>query len=205
MLELDHFAVAGETLAEAREHVEEALGVPMQRGGQHAVFHTHNALLGLDDGLYLEAIAIDPEAPKPDRPRWFGLDRFAGKPRLTNWICRAQELTDLLPKIPFDLGQPVDLQRGALRWQMAVPENGALPFDNCAPAVIEWKTEDHPATRLTRHGIRLRSLTIWHPQAGLLAEVLQPLLADPRILFDTGSPALQAEFETPHGRRELLR
>jgi len=42
------------------------LGVPFQPGGRHDVFGTHNALLGLADGLYIEAIAIaiDPDAPQ---------------------------------------------------------------------------------------------------------------------------------------------
>ena len=73
MIEFDHIAISGETLAEATEHVEAALGVSLQPGGEHAVFHTHNTLLGLEDGLYLEAIAINPNAPTPDRPaglRW---------------------------------------------------------------------------------------------------------------------------------------
>ncbi len=55
---LDHLAVSGETLEAAQNYVEEALGVSMQTGGEHAVFHTHNKLMGLADGLYLEAIAI---------------------------------------------------------------------------------------------------------------------------------------------------
>lgn len=205
MLELDHVAVSGETLDEARAFVEEALGVPLQPGGRHAVFNTHNALLGLEDGLYLEAIAIDPEAPAPDRPRWFDLDRFEGPPRLTNWICRTDRLTDATEKIPFDFGDPVDLERGTLRWQMAVPESGALPFDNCAPALMQWKTDVHPATRLEQSGVRLRRLVIRHPQAGVLSEALLPLLSDMRVVFDTGSPGLLAEFDTPHGVREISR
>ena len=57
---LDHIAVSGETLAAAIDAVATTLGASMQPGGQHDVFGTHNALLGLEDGLYLEAIAIDP-------------------------------------------------------------------------------------------------------------------------------------------------
>lgn len=71
MLTLDHIAMVGETLEEAAHAVETALGVAMQTGGQHARFATHNRLLGLADGLYLEAIAIDPGAPQPACPRWF--------------------------------------------------------------------------------------------------------------------------------------
>ena len=137
---LDHLAVSGATLAEATAHVEDALGVRMQPGGEHDVFHTHNTLLGLEDGLYFEAIAVNPAAPDPDRPRWFDLDRFSGPARLTNWICRSDDLTGELAAVPMDLGAPVALQRGDLRWSMAVPASGRLPFDNCAPALIQWQT-----------------------------------------------------------------
>lgn len=203
MLELDHIAISGETLNEARSLVEDALGVPMEPGGLHTVFHTHNALLGLEDGLYLEAIAINPDAPVPDRPRWFDLDRFRGPPRLTNWICRTGQLAGILAEIPIDLGEPVDLERGELRWQMAVPRSGILPFDNCAPAVIAWKTDAHPAMRLNRQGVRLRRLVVRHPEAGTLADHLRPYLADHRIDFANGAPGYVAEFDTPHGTREI--
>lgn len=203
MLAFDHIAVSGESLAAATAHVEEALGVALQPGGAHAVFHTHNTLLGLEDGLYLEAIAADPEAPRPDRPRWFDLDRFTGPPRLTNWICRAPDLDAALAGLAMDLGAPVDLQRGDLRWRMAVPASGILPFDNCAPALIQWQTEAHPATRLAPAGVRLRRLTVIHPQARALESALAAVLRDARIVFETGPAALAAQFDTPHGPRSL--
>lgn len=203
MLGFDHIAVSGETLEAATAHVEEALGVRLQPGGAHAVFHTHNTLLGLADGLYLEAIAINPDAPAPDRPRWFDLDRFAGPPRLTNWICRADDLDAALGAIPLHLGAPVDLQRGDLRWRMAVPADGRLPFDTCAPALIQWQTDTHPATRLADAGCTLLQLTVSHPEADALRAALSAHLADDRIAFQTGVAGLHAEFETPHGRRML--
>lgn len=203
MLAFDHIAVSGETLEAATAHVEEALGVALQPGGAHAVFHTHNTLLGLEDGLYLEAIAINPDAPTPERPRWFDLDRFAGPPRLTNWICRTDDLDTTLASFAMDLGAPVDLQRGALRWRMAVPASGVLPYDNCAPALIQWQTDIHPATRLAKSGCRLRQLVVTHPEARALQAALKEQLIDPRIAFETGPAALSAAFDTPHGPRDL--
>lgn len=203
MITFDHIAVAGETLAAATAHVEAALGVSMQQGGQHAVFHTHNTLLGLEDGLYLEAIAINPGAPQPDRPRWFDLDTFEGPPRLTNWICRCDDLDATLARLGAGFGAPVDLQRGDLRWRMAVPSSGVLPFDNCAPALIQWQGDAHPAARLTQQGCRLEALTIHHPQATQLARLLAPLLADARITFDVGPARLSAEIATPNGTATL--
>jgi hypothetical protein len=203
-MELDHIAVAGISLAAATDHVAQSLGVPLQPGGQHAVFHTHNTLLGLDDGLYLEAIAINPDAPVPDRARWFDLDRFSGAPRLTNWICRCDDLDAALAALPEGFGAPVSLSRGDLRWRMAVPATGILPFDNCAPALIEWEGTAHPAPLLTPSACRLTELYISHPQAYVLQALLAPFLTDKRLTFASGSAALRATFDTAKGRSVLL-
>lgn len=203
MMELDHIAIAGGSLSEATEFVENRLGIQMQAGGEHDVFCTHNTLLGLEDGLYLEAIAINPMAPRPDRPRWFDLDRFAGTPRLTNWICRCDDLDAVLAKMPDGMGTPVALQRGDLKWRMAVPDSGILPFDNCAPALIEWDTPVHPAKRLVPTGIKLTRLVVQHPQVAELAEALSGHVSDDRLVFAVGPAALQADFETPWGKRSI--
>ncbi|GLP85441.1 VOC family protein [Tritonibacter mobilis] len=199
-MELDHFAIAANTLAEATAHVEEALGVPLQPGGEHAVFGTHNRLLGLADGLYLEAIAIDPEATPERQPRWFDLDRFDGAARIANWICRSSDLDGTLAALPVDAGAPVSLTRGDLSWQMAVPKSGILPYDNIFPALIQWQGP-HPAPRLTQQGCSLRRLVVSHPEAQALAELLP--LDDARVVFEPGPAALRAEIYTPHGLRHL--
>lgn len=200
---LDHLAVSGETREAAQAYVEEALGVAMQPGGEHAVFHTHNALLGLDDGLYLEAIAINPDAPPPTRPRWFDLDRFAGAPRLTNWICATSDLTVVLERLGSRFGEPVALKRDDLQWRMAVPDSGQLPFDACAPALIQWDAGVHPAEKLSPSGVRLRRLTVSHPKAIDLAHMLTVLKQDDRLSIEVGEVGLIADFETPHGNRML--
>ena len=202
-MELDHIALSGSTLSQVTEATETALGVALQTGGEHAVFHTHNSLLGLEDGLYLEAIAINPAAPQPTRPRWFDLDRFAGPARLTNWICRCDDLDATLAALPGGFGIPVSLQRGDLRWRMAVPADGVLPFDNCAPALIEWESKDHPAARLNRSGCRLDQLMISHPDAAALGALLKPFLQDSRVEFAEGPAGLSAQVETLDGMRRL--
>lgn len=202
MLIFDHIAVAGETLEAAQAHVEAALGVPLQAGGVHQVFSTHNALLGLEEDLYLEAIAVDPGAVRPARARWFDLDRFSGGPRLTNWICRTEDIDSVVARLP-GVGEPVALARGDLRWRMAVPETGILPFDNLCPAVIQWDVDMRPPARLDRQGVRLTGLTVSHPEAGALEDLLRPLLNDTRVTFTTGPAGLSAAFETPKGERRL--
>lgn len=203
MLQLDHLAIAAPTLEEARTHVETILGVPLQPGGKHPHFSTHNMLLGLADGLYLEAIAIDPEAPEPGYPRWFDLDRFTGAARVSNWICRTDDLDAMTRTMP-ETGRPVPLARGDLRWQMAVPEDGILPFDNCFPALIEWNCAQHPAQLLPASGCRLERLIVAHPAARDLKSRLTPVLKDPRVVFEDAPEAgLRAEIATPSGRKVL--
>ncbi len=201
-LTLDHLAVSGENRDAARAHIEDALGLPMQASGVHKRFGTHNHLMGLDDGLYLEAISIDPSAPKPDRPRWFDLDNFVGKPRLTNWICAVPDMAQAV-KHWRDAGGPVVLERGDLKWQMAVPEDGKLPFNGLFPPLIAWAGTLHPAQMLTASGARLVCLTVQHPQADDLADLLGSINGV-KVRFEAANTtALVAEFETPHGLRTL--
>ncbi|SFM52088.1 VOC family protein [Shimia aestuarii] len=200
-MELDHLAVAGETLDAAVAHIEEALGVEMLPGGKHDHFGTYNRLLGLGGGLYLEAIAIDPEAEKPGQARWFDLDRFSGGPRLQNWICRVTDMDAALAGLDVDAGVPVALRRGDLRWRMAVPGSGVLPFDNCFPALIQWDVAVTPAELLAPSGCSLRRLEVAHPQAASLRAAVA--LDDARVVFVEGESALRAAFDTPHGVRVL--
>lgn len=202
MMVLDHIAVGAGDLAAGCDHVERALGIRPGPGGQHPHFGTHNRLLGLAQGLYFEVIAIDPEAPAPGRARWFDLDRFAGPPRLTNWIMRVPDLDAALARFP-EAGRAVDLARGDFRWRMAVPDDGRLPYDNCFPALIEWQGAAHPAQRLPEAGLGLRELVVRHPEAQALAAWLTPALNDARLRFEVGEAGLCAAFDTPAGPRVL--
>lgn len=203
MLKLDHLVVSATNLDEARAHVETALGVPMQPGGSHAIFETHNTLLGLADGIYLEAIAPIPNAPAPTHPRLFDLDRFEGLPRLSNWVCSVPDLEHALDQMPFGLGQPLAISRGSLSWRMAVSQNGTTPFDSLWPTLIEWPAGVHPSHRLASVGVKLRRFTLVHPEGDALRETLVRFLKDERVAIETGPKTLHAVFETPHGDRSL--
>lgn len=203
MLTFDHIAISANILGDGVETVEAALGVTLAGGGEHPHMATHNRLLGLGD-LYLEVIAANPAAPRPSWPRWFDLDNFDDRPRLTNWICRSESITDDLALSPAGTGIPVSLQRGDYRWQMAVPDDGKLPFDGAFPALIQWHGDLHPARALPESHVRLTRLEIAHPQADALQAALSPLFADPRVVILPGpAKAMRASFTTPHGIRVL--
>src|SRR5450830_698760 len=91
---IDHITVTAPTLEAGAEFVRQALGIVPQAGGEHPRMGTHNLLLRLGDSAFLEVIAPNPVAPRPDRPRWFGLDHPAvlREPRLATWVARTDDL-----------------------------------------------------------------------------------------------------------------
>ncbi|WP_417208042.1 VOC family protein [Antarctobacter sp.] len=203
MLELDHIAVLGGTLAQAVAHVEAALGLSMGPGGRHARYGTHNRLIGLAPAVYLEAIAIDPDAPAPDDARWFGLDSFDGPARLDKWIARVPDIDAAIAALPM-AGRRVDLERDGLRWSMAVPEDGALPFDGKFPALIQWHVARPPGQSLPPSGLTLDQLIVTHPEAPALAALLAPHLNAPLVSFRPAPrPGLRARLTGPDGPRHV--
>ncbi|OYX26685.1 MAG: polyphosphate kinase [Rhodobacterales bacterium 32-66-7] len=202
MLRIDHLAVVAGRLGDGVALVEQALGVTMAGGGKHALMATHNRLLGLGD-LYLEVIAPDPNAPAPDRPRWFDMDRFTGPPRLTHWIAATDDLAAEVALGPDGIGTPLAFERGSFRWQKAVPDSGRLPFDGGFPALIEWQGPAHPVQTLPDSGLRLTRLEIAHPEATALRAVLAKRLFDPRVVVVAGNLSVRATIDTPTGPRVL--
>ncbi len=198
-LDLDHIVVAAETLAEGVAAVEELLGVTMAPGGAHAVMGTHNRLLSLGE-TYLEVIAIVPDAPAPPHARWYGLDEFAGPPRVTNWAARTDDMDAALVLAPAGTGLPMQVTRGDLSWTMAVPEDGHLPFGDAFPALISWHGGLHPATRLPDVGCRLSSMEVGAVDPGALRDALARFeggLAS--YVVDGGGAGFAVTVRTPRG------
>ena len=209
LLVLDHLALACETLDAGGASVRDQLGVELPASGKHPVMGTHNRLTGMGPDMYFEVIAIDPDAPPVGRPRWFNLDAFSGVPRLTNWILRTPNMEAALDALPPGFGTPISLERGPFKWRMAVPDNGVLPWGGWAPAIIEWEGEAHPTQSLPDSGLRLASLTLHHPQAREIAQVLGPLMAADTALFMPDEQAklvavFDASADGPDGVRRLM-
>ncbi|MVN86535.1 VOC family protein [Deinococcus sp. HMF7620] len=198
---LDHLVVAARTLAEGRAWLEGRLHVPLAPGGEHDLFGTHNALLSLGPQAYLEVIAVNPAAPSPGRPRWFGLDtpdmraRLVHGPALIHWVAAVATL----PPRPEVLA----LSRGEHRWTLTVPEDGALPSGGVQPSLIAWQTPP-PPTRLPDAGVRLLSLHLGTPTPDALRDTLTRLTFSGEVeVYEAPQPELRAVLETPHGLVEL--
>lgn len=197
MATLDHIVVSALSLEEGAAWVEGLLGVPTEAGGRHPLMATHNRLLRLGPGEYLEIIAAEPDQPAPPRPRWFRLDRFGGPPKLSHWVARVDDLDAAIAAAPEGAGSATDLARGAFRWRMAVPGDGCLPFDDAFPGLIQWHGDLHPADRLPDRGCRLLDLVLSHPDPGALIRALP--LNDPRLRVSQGAPGISARIVTPSG------
>ncbi|KAA1010468.1 VOC family protein [Paraburkholderia panacisoli] len=227
-LRLDHLVISARTLDEGTQYVADTLGVAPAGGGAHPLMRTHNRLLNLWDDVYLEVIAVDPQAAAmPDaaaggdtpRPRLFALDdpathaRLENGPYLSHWVARVERpkrLSLWQAQYPQRIAPIVPMTRGDFTWGLSVPDDGAFPSwegagDGVLPSLIQWDSPRHPSDALPATGIALKALKAVHPQAERISAQLHWLgavhLLDLRAT--EGAPALVAEFETPDGLRTL--
>ena len=208
--ELDHLAVTAPALQAGVDWVYQVLGVAPDGGGEHPAMGTHNRLLRLGESTYLEVIAINPAAPTPDRPRWFGLDALTpdAPPRLRTWIARSDDIVASLAAAGEMLGTVTPMGRGALQWLITIPDDGKPTMGGVAPALIQWQgVLPHPATGLPDHGLRLRALELLHPRPHRVMALLQALgVQGPvqvRRSADGDGSSLMAHIDTPQGLRSL--
>ncbi len=210
MVEPDHLVLATRDLDAGTAWLEEHLGVKLAVGGRHRRMGTHNRLLRLGDRFYLELIAIDPQVPPPDRPRWFGLDvplPASERPRLIHWVARSDDIERDAAASSEALGEILPMERDDFRWRITVPADGHLPGDGLLPTLIQWDSPLHPALRLPDAGCRLMKLEGFHPRPTLIQMGLAALGVPTRLDVHAAAgdePAqLVAYLRTPDGLREL--
>jgi hypothetical protein len=206
--ELDHIVVAADTLDQGSQYLESLLGIPLEPGGQHLGWGTHNRLLRLGERVYLEVIAVDPTQPDPELPRPFGLDspslrqRLRARPRLIHWVARTEQLEEAVRRVP--IGTIVAMSRGTYSWRITRTDDGAAPGDGLIPSLIQWAPGQHPADHLTDRGLALRGLFATHPRPEAIRQALAHLsLSDALTVKANPVPGLRAEIETPEGWRVL--
>ena len=203
---VDHLVYATPDLSLGIEKLETLLGVRATPGGQHPGRGTRNALIALGPSSYIEIIGPDPEQPKPERPRNFGIDDLRA-PKLVTWSANASDLERLASEAArqgFQLGQVRSGSRQrpdgvVLSWRLTDPltvvADGILPF------FIDWGNTPHPA-RTAAPGVTLVDLRAEHPDAERVQKMLGqiglhlPVRPGPK-------PALIATMISPRGRVEL--
>lgn len=212
---VDHLVVAAATLAQGAAWCEALLGITPGPGGKHALMGTHNRLFSIATDAfplaYFEIVAIDPDAPPPGRPRWFGLDdpalqaRIAQQPRLVHMVARSAVLdlhrrglvaAGLQPSEPVHAAR--DTPDGRLEWQIMLRPDGTLLCGGALPTLIQWQGP-HPAERMPASGVSLRALSLRGVPDGA-----RTVLALRGVSHDAGAgPALRALLATPLGEITL--
>jgi len=181
--QFDHIAIGADSLARGVDWFAQLTNITLPAGGEHPQMGTHNHLTATGDDSFIEIIAINPAAPRPDRPRWFGLDNpstiasLASAPRVLTWVVNTTNIDAALEnakRAGFDPGQTIELTRGNLSWRIAVRDDGELVENGVFPIIIEWPDGPHPAKRMTKQGVHIKQLKLQHPhpeklQAGLVA------------------------------------
>ena len=228
---VDHLVVAAATLEQGVAWCETTLGITPGPGGQHALMGTHNRVFKIATpaypNAYFEIIAIDPAAPPPGRPRWFGVDdpglqaRIAVQPRLIHMVARS-EMLDMhrwgLITVGHKPGDPVtagrDTPHGRLQWQILVRSDGQLDCGGALPTLIQWQGT-HPAEHMPDSGVTLQSLVLRGvPERARTVLRLRgvSVLAEPGAALSAALPAtlpatvtatLSATLDTPLGRITL--
>lgn len=210
MLHLDHITVIAPSLAEGVAHVQACLDIAVPFGRQHPYMGTHNHLLRLGESVYLEIIAIDPAAPRPARPRWFGLDDQAAVRaiwdsglRLRGWVTRTAGIDAVLPQHEAILGEKVALPSAEPLFFFAIPADGSLPRDG-TPSVIDRRGKPPPVAAMADAGARLQGLIVEHPLPDHVRQLYRTLHIDAPPEVRKGERLrYRALIQTPNGLKEL--
>ncbi len=183
-VQLDHIVIAARTLDDGASYIRETLGVDIPPGGQHEMMGTHNRVMSMANGVYLEVIAVNPDMTPPDQPRWFGLDdpriqkSISHQPKLITWAVNTTNLDQLVNQSAVSLGAIKSAQRDNLKWKVAITEDGRMPGAGFMPLSIQWLINFHPSEKMAQLECEFKSLTLYHPRAKWLCHALSSIQAE---------------------------
>ncbi|MDR1237057.1 MAG: VOC family protein [Propionibacteriaceae bacterium] len=226
MTALDHLVLVAPDIDDYVRRFTAETGVAVAFGGSHPGRGTKNYLVGLefapsssidcsvDDGIgaYLEFLGLDENQPDvPAEQTMFGVGTLGRSfvPQLLTWAVHGTDIDELASrgrKAGFAFASPVDAARTTpagelLRWRFAV--NPDFPFAGLQPFLIDWGDTPHPSQTPGLPKLKLRGLSLVHPDPGL-SDVLAflgldiPCQVGPRSFSATfGGLSSQAEFVLP--------
>ena len=200
---IDHLVYGVPELEAGIALLREQCGVAAAPGGRHEGGGTHNALLGLGGGAYLELIAPDPSQPPSTQSRRFLLDHL-DRPRLLTFAVGGADLEQRRQQAvargydpgPVAAGSRRRLDGELLRWRLC--RHPEPPFAGVVPFLIDWGTTPSPALTAPS-GCRLLGVRAAHPDPVAVRAALHAIeVAIP--VEPAAHPALYATLQTPLGR-----
>jgi hypothetical protein len=206
LVTVDHLVYATPDLNASINALEKRLGVKAAPGGQHPGRGTRNALIALSPTSYIEIIGPDPEQPKPDLPRQFGIDTLT-EGRLVTWAAKSDDLERTVTRAAshaIKLGEVLPGSRRRpdgvlLNWRYTNPR--VVVADGIVPFFIDWGSTPHPA-QTAASGASLLDLVGEHPDAERVQQMVTGLGLGLQVKKGP-SPALTAIISSPRGRIEL--
>lgn len=205
---IDHIVYCVPDLKNAMAALERQLGVAPVYGGRHQSQGTHNALLDLGLGCYLEILAVDLENKEMTDNRWMGIDLII-KPAVTRWALKSENLNDDQVHLNAYNDQLGIVSEGArltstgtqLVWSMILPQ--AEPRVELIPFMVDWSSSDtHPTEALTK-GCRLTEINLSGPTNPSLAKCLNSLLNQAYQIPHAEEPSLSITIEGRYGKVTL--
>ncbi len=208
MLEFDHMTVIAPSLEEGIEHVSACLEIELINGTTHTDMGTYNRRVKLGEDCYLEVIAINPHAPSPGGPRWFGLDQveavrseWSKGSRLRGWVARTTDIDAVLMSHGRLLGEKKWLDN---HFSFSVRPNGELPMGGVLPCVIDVGDNPPTAKTLKDQGVRLRQFFLDHPNESMVRSLYHDIgITNPPRVRNGERPCFSAVLDTPTGLKIL--
>ncbi len=206
--ELDHLVLGADTLDQGCDFIGDLFGERPHPGGEHPNMGTHNALMHLGGTVYLEVIAINPNAAPSDWPRWFSLDEektrlsLRDQPKLITWVARTNNIDMICSLDEYAQSIVRSMSRGDLAWQFAFSTDGRCIADGLLPHVIEWQSDKHPTDAMLASPVQLLTLRGYAPDANDIQSVINKMGLSSIFTCDPakdGTVKLTAEFTTPKG------
>lgn len=173
---------------------------------------TYNHLLQLGEAVYLEIVALDPDAEGPGRARWFGLDDQkavkaewdAGR-RLRGWVARTDQINVVLKDHEGIFGKKVSLPWVNPSFDFAIPDDGSLPLNGAAPSIIDRRGKPRSMAAIADFGARLHSYSLECHNAAAIAVLYRKLDIDtPPAIMQRNELRYRAWIEMPAGIKELF-
>jgi Glyoxalase-like domain len=208
MLRFDHMTVIAPTLEEGVDHLRVCLGIDLINSNTHSDMGTHNRRVKLGPDCYLEVIAVNPLAPAPASPRWFGLDQrdavrsdWSSGFRLKGWVARTRDIDAVLASHGALFGSK--------RWldddfYFSVPPDGGLPMGGVLPSLIEADEDSLTATTLQDQGVRLREFVLEHPTPASVKDLYEAIgITHAPTVIEGRRIGFYARFDTPSGEKIL--
>ncbi len=201
--QIDHIVLAVPNLEQATRDFKDKYNLELVYGGKHESFGTHNALLNLGNGCYLEVLAPDLDNTTYQGKRWMGAD-LSQKPVVCRWALKSNDLTKdqkALQKINPEYGSIIEGSRqktdgSTLRWQMIRPLSS--PLVDIAPFMVDWKDSDsHPTDSLPEE-CQLVSIEFADPKVEQMQGLFNELGLDD-LVHSEDEPRISIRLQTNNG------